>query len=297
MNIDEKGTWPMIVKAHAKINVALNVLNKRSDGYHNLDMVMLPLELHDTVEVEMSPSSIETVVTVDGIELPAGSNNLAAVAVTKMRELYRFNENFKIHIQKRIPMAAGLGGGSSDAAAVVRAIIELLKLPTRETDIINICRSIGSDVPFFYRQMAARVRGTGEILTPISIKNGFDVLIIKPKQGLSTKTVFSKYDENPMPLNDIDPVIKALKAGDDESLAKSIFNQLQPAAASLCPEITTIIDALHKDGFGLVQMTGSGSAVFVLSRHSAQLEPAAVKYGESGYEVMLTRLKAEEQTK
>lgn len=285
----------MIVKAHAKINLALSVLNQQSDGYHELDMVMVPLELHDSIEVSLAPADEKTSVIVAGIDLPEASPNLAFTAVERMREFYRFKENFTIRIHKRIPMAAGLGGGSSDAAVVVRSIVAILKLQTHEKELIDICRSIGSDVPFFYRQEASRVQGTGEILTPLTIKNTYQVLIVKPKNGLSTKTVFAEYDKAPTPPGDIQAVIKALRDGDDEGLGTLLYNQLQPVSEKLRPEIKTIVDSLKNDGFDQVLMSGSGSAVFVLSRHLAKLEQAAVKYGRSGYETILTQTKTKEE--
>ncbi len=291
---EKEGPDPMIVQAHAKINLALNVLSKRFDGYHDLDMVMVPLELHDTIEVILAPDQSETTVTVDGVQLPEGAINLALTAVTKMREAYRFKENFRIHIKKRIPMAAGLGGGSSDGAAVVRSIIAILKLEPQEQDVIHLCRALGSDVPFFYRQEAARVQGTGEILTPLPVKKSYQVMIVKPQEGLSTKAVFAQYDEAPNEPGDIGSVMEALRDDNLSLLAQSLHNQLQPAAEQLCPKISTIVQSVKKDGFDLVLMSGSGSAVFVLSRQLAKLKKAAVKYGKSGYEVLLTQTKAKE---
>lgn len=291
---EKEGPDPMIVQAHAKINLALNVLSKRIDGYHELDMVMVPLALHDTLEVVLAPDQPETTVAVEGAQLPEGSNNLALTAVTKMREIYRFKENFRILIKKRIPMAAGLGGGSSDGAAVVRSLIAILKLQPQDQDVIKLCRALGSDVPFFYRQEAARVQGTGEMLTPLSIKKPYQVMIVKPQAGLSTKAVFAKYDEAPNKPGDIVSVMEALRDDNLSLLAQSLHNQLQPAAEQLCPEIKTIVESLKKDGFDLVLMSGSGSAVFVLSRQLAKLKKAAVKYGKSGYEVLLTQTKTKE---
>jgi len=281
----------MIVKAYAKINIALGVTGKRDDGFHNLDMIVAPLDLHDSIEITAMPAGYDTLVTCDACELTTGDYNLCTIAVNKMREFFRFKENFRIHIHKRIPMSAGLGGGSSDAAAVVKGIMTLLKLKTTETDLIDICRAIGSDVPFFFKQKPARVRGTGEILDPIFINKRYYVLLIKPTQGLATKDVYMKYDENVPESREVRPVIEALKAGDDTDLAHAMFNDLEPAAVALCPEIAAIKRSLKQEGLELVSMSGSGSTVFALSDRLARLEKAARKNIKPEYVVLLTELK------
>jgi len=281
----------MIVKAYAKINIALDVLRKQDDGFHELDMVMAPLDLHDSIEISLVPPSFDTLVTCDSFDLTTGEYNLCTIAVNKMREFYKFKEKFRIHIHKRIPMSAGFGGGSSDAAATIHGIIKLLKLQTKESDIIALCRSIGSDVPYFYRLLPSRVQGTGEILTPIIIKNHYYVLIVKPVEGLSTKEVFARYDQMSGEKHDIMPVIEALTSGDDAKLKESMFNALEPAAISLCPEVAEIKQKLTADGVELVSMSGSGSAVFALDKRLNKLEKLAKKYINLGYIVLLTEIK------
>ena len=285
----------MIVKAYAKINIALNVLARRPDGYHDLDMIMAPLDLHDSIEINLMPPSYLTTVTCDDFDLAADEYNLCSTAVTKMREFYKFKEHFRIHIHKRIPMSAGLGGGSSDAAATVRGIISLLKLKVVEQDIIKVCRSIGSDVPFFYKQIPARVRGTGEMLTPIKIAKPYYVLLIKPSAGLKTKKVFETYDQTTHETKDIDPVIRSLELGDSELLAQTMFNLLEDTSMQLCPEIAAIKQSLHEDGLSLVMMTGSGSTVFALSEQLHKLEKVTKKYVKLGHKVLLTQFRIKER--
>ncbi len=281
----------MIAKAYAKINIALKVLGKKPDGYHELDMVMVPVELHDSIEIVIAPPSCETVVTSDDHDLMTSEYNLCAVAVNKMRDFYKFEENFRIHIHKRIPMSAGLGGGSSDAAAVIRGIITLLKLKVTESDIIGVSRAIGSDVPFFYRQIPARVQGTGEILTPIKVQIPYYVLIVKPHEGLSTTDVFAKYDQmDNQSLKEIPPVIEALAHGDDEAVAETIFNQLEATSTSMCHAIAAIKRALKQDGLPIVLMSGSGTSVFALSMNRERLEISAKKLEKRGHRVLLTQL-------
>lgn len=286
----------MIVKAYAKLNIALNVVSRRNDGYHELDMIMVPLDLHDSIVIDLMPASYVTTVTCDDFDLAADEYNLCSIAVTKMREFYKFKQHFRIHIHKRIPMSAGLGGGSSDAAATVRAIISLLKLKVIEEDIIKICRSIGSDVPFFYRQIPARVRGTGEILTPIKVSKAYYALLVKPASGLKTKQVFEEYDRENHAIKDIDPVIRALELGDTELLGHTMFNMLEATSMKLNPEIASIKQMLTQDGLSLVLMTGSGSTVFALCEQLHKLEKVAKKYVKLGHKVLLTQFRLKEKT-
>ena len=286
----------MIVKAYAKLNIALNVVSRRNDGYHELDMIMVPLDLHDSIVIDLMPASYVTTVTCDDFDLAADEYNLCSIAVTKMREFYKFKQHFRIHIHKRIPMSAGLGGGSSDAAATVRAIISLLKLKVIEEDIIKICRSIGSDVPFFYRQIPARVRGTGEILTPIKVSKAYYALLVKPASGLKTKQVFEQYDRENHAIKDIDPVIRALELGDTELLGHTMFNMLEATSMKLNPEIASIKQMLTQDGLSLVLMTGSGSTVFALCEQLHKLEKVAKKYVKLGHKVLLTQFRLKEKT-
>lgn len=278
----------MIIQAHAKINVALNILNKREDGYHTLDMVMLPLDLHDSIDISLLPPDFDTFITCDDVSLETGEYNLCTIALKAMRERYMFKQEFRIHIHKSIPMAAGLGGGSSDAAAVMHAICTLLKIHPDPTEINEIARKIGSDVPFFYEGKAARVSGVGEVIKPIQVAKRYFVLIVKPGDGLSTKTVYTQYDLMEKDIADVDAVVEALAAGDDDKLGASIANVLEKPAFFLLPAIKKVKDSLIKDGFKIVSMSGSGSSVFALSTSHHLISKAEAKYEKLGYTVIKT---------
>ncbi len=280
----------MYIKSFAKVNVALNILGLREDGFHDLDMVMLPLELCDSIEIEVVPNAHDTFITCDEVSVTGGKYNLAQIAVNKAREKFKFKENFDINIHKEIPISAGLGGGSSNAAAVLMAIIHLLKLnPTRD-ELIELAKSVGSDVPFFLFNKPSRVGGVGDIVEAIPIKVKYEVLIVKPEAGLSTKAVYEKSNEKPYQNCDINAVIQALSTGDDNLLASSIGNSLETAATELLPEIKDIEKSLKDGGFKIVLMTGSGSSVFAFSRDHHAITKAAKKYEKMGYEVVETKL-------
>ena len=283
----------MIVKAYAKINVYLDVLSKREDGYHEMEMVMLPLELHDVIEIESLIGLRDSYVTCDHVELQETKYNLINTTVNKLRDLYHFKQNFNIKVHKEIPISAGLGGGSSNAAATLKAFNHYLKLKLNDDEMNAIGKTIGADVPFCLYNKPALVRGIGEEITPITLKHQYFVLIIKPERGLSTKHVFEKADTIELDHGNVNAVVNALKKGDDEALASSMFNSLEKASLLMVPEIQDVKDMLRKDGLKMVMMSGSGSAVYALSTDANKMKALYKKYEKAGLEVYLTKTLAQ----
>jgi 4-diphosphocytidyl-2-C-methyl-D-erythritol kinase len=279
----------LTVKSFAKINVSLKVLSKREDGYHELEMVNLPLEMHDIIEVEKMPSGSDTFITCDDIGLSHTRHNLCAKAVEAMRDEFKFKESFNISIHKEIPFAAGLGGGSSNAAAVMMALVTLLHIKTTPEVLSRIALSIGADVPFFLLNKPAYVTGIGEKLQLIPAKKQYNCLIVKPQDGLSTTDVFAIADKFDKCAIDTPNVIKAISTGDDALLVKSVGNDLFAPANSLLPEVGKVVASLKADGLPLVSMSGSGSSVFALSNDPKLLAKSARKYMAQGYIVRLTK--------
>lgn len=279
----------LILKSYAKINVSLRVLGKRDDAYHLLEMVNLPLELHDVIEIAKYPHSSDTFITCDDIGLQNARHNLCAKAVDAMRKEFGFSDNFNITIHKEIPFAAGLGGGSSNAATVILAINRLLDLKAPLERLSKVGESIGADVPFFLLCKPAKVTGIGEKLQPLTVKKAYPCLVVKPKKGLSTTDVFSVADRFERTSIDTDNVVSALQTGNDSLLAKSIGNDLFAPAVSLLPEVKELVGSLQNDGFSIVGMSGSGSACFVLSDDLKLLKEKAHKYEQKGYIVCLTK--------
>ncbi len=253
------------VKSYAKINISLDVVRKREDGYHELDSIMLPIELHDSIIIETLQRSGDNFVTVDDFSNGLIHYNLATTAINSMAAKYGFSTKFRIYIHKVIPMQAGLGGGSSNAAFTMKAVNEMLKLGATDEELIELATPLGADIPFFIPCIPSRCRGIGEKLEPIEIKNNYYVLLVKPSAGCSTKEVFKIADSTEYKHPNIENVLKALKEGDDDLLAESIGNSLEEAATSLVPEIKQIKQALLDRGLKIVLMSGSGSTVFALS--------------------------------
>lgn len=244
----------MDVYAFAKLNLALKITGRRPDGYHELDMVMQEISLCDKISIK---KSVELKVESN---VPLPPDNTLTCAARLFFEDTRVSGGAEIFVQKNIPAQAGLGGGSSDGAAVLKALNSLhgTKLTTKE--LVSLGRRIGADVPFFILGGCARARGTGEILTPVINNLHFVYLLAKPAGGVNTKEAYAAYHSLEKTQTDIDGVISALEDGDSLRYAASAGNDLAPAAGHLCPDIQKIISEMR--GAACTMVTGSGSCVF-----------------------------------
>lgn len=285
----------MYAKAYAKINVFLDVVGRRDDGYHDLKMVMLPIELHDSISISVLPYSPHSSVVCDHIELKASKYNMVNKTLNAMKDKYSFEENFTIVVHKEIPISAGLGGGSSNAAATMRSIYSILKIEDTIENKLALAKSLGADVPFCLLNQPALVEGIGEKITPIKIKDNWHVLIVMPDVGLSTKDVFEKADSMELKHGNAEDVISALNKGDEDALSNAMHNSLQAVSTSMNPQIQPIIDLMKSDGLNAVMMSGSGSSVFAISKNKNKLQKVYNKYESMGLDVYLTKVVKEHE--
>lgn len=251
------------LSAHAKINWSLAVLGRRSDGYHLLDTVMQSIALSDTLT--FAPSDALSL-SIDGpVALPDGGDNLVLRAAKLLQQACGVSAGASIGLTKRIPVGAGLGGGSADAAQTLVGLNRLWSLSLTEQELSAFALQLGADVPFCLRGGAARAQGIGEVLTPLPPLKMRHLVLVQPEKGLSTPSVFRCYDGQPPAQNpDIEALIAALIGEDEGMLHLTMRNALQPAAILLQPGIRDCLDALLKQGATHAMMTGSGSAVFGL---------------------------------
>ena len=277
------------IRSFAKINISLNITKKRDDGFHEIDSVMLPISLHDSLVVSKLKNTNDNFVTVDDFSIGSFSYNLATFSIEKLQSVYHFGDKFRVLIHKVIPIQAGLGGGSSNAACTMKAVNSILKLGATDEELIELSKSLGCDIPFFIKCKPARVQGVGEILSPINVKNNYYVLIVKPELGCSTKEIYALSDTMELKTCNLDNVVKALEEGNDDLLAENMYNALQEPAIKTVPQIQTIIDELKNNGLKMVQVTGSGSAVFALSTDKALLTKILKKL-EDKYEIELAKV-------
>lgn len=276
----------MVVQAYAKLNLVLNVDKEKIGDYHKIESLMIPVSLHDTIDISILKDGKDSYITCDNFELVGEKYNLVTKAIDLLRLKFGFKENFRIIIYKRIFISAGLGGGSADAAAVIRGIVKLLHLEISDAELIELGMQIGSDVPFCLFNKPAVAKGKGEKL---AILDDFDkryhFLIIKPKVSLKTKDVYDEFDKiNEQNHFDIEKTIEAYNKGCKE-LEGKLFNALEPAAFNLAPEVKELINSLKDEGQQNVMMSGSGSAVFVLSDNRKNAFKIMKRYSELGYSV------------
>lgn len=280
----------MIEKAYAKINLSLDIKDKREDNYHDLETIMLPIELHDTIDISYNRDSEDDFVVCDNFCVKVSKYNLVHKMLDEARKELKFKEHFNINIHKNIFIQAGLGGGSADAGAALRAIIKMLNLKVSNEQLMNIGIKIGSDVPWAIFNKPTLLKRKGDELEFFEHKSPFYVILVKPKEGLSTQVVFNKFDENPEAYRGtIEKVKEAYLKDDLDELDKITFNVLQNPAISFLPEIEKVIDYLRIDGFKSVLMTGSGSCVFGLTKDKKLLKYAEEKYESLGYDVCATK--------
>ena len=276
----------MKIKAYAKINLTLNVLGKFDNGYHNLDMINLPLKLHDQIRIIEKPHFKETIVKTSVKEIK--ENNIVLTAVQTLRSKYHFENHFLIKIKKNIPLLSGLCGGSADAAATLSGLFQLLNVQLSHKKQIEKATLIGADVPFCLFNQPARVQGLGEKLNFFSFKKQHSVLIVKPQEGLSTKEVYENIDFQSLKTHDLDQIISAIVDGNLNLLDKLIGNNLEKPAIRLLEEIQTIKNLMIQDGLKNVLMSGAGSAVFSLDERKKHSR-LAKKYKKLGYNVIITK--------
>ncbi len=263
----------IVERAHAKINLSLDITGNRPDGYHLLRMVMQTLELSDTVTIERKDPECG-IRTRTGGNVPDDRDNLAYRAAALLKEETGFSEGLCISIEKRIPVSAGLAGGSSDCAAVLRGVNKLLDLGIPEEKLEALGLKLGADVPYCIKGGTALAEGTGEILTPIVPPlSGCPVLLIKPKQGVSTKEAYQAYDrEETDDHPDTDAVVSAVKNRDIDGLGRLLNNVLEGPAFRMVPVIKEIKDFLKESGVKGALMSGSGSTVFALDTDKEVLQ-------------------------
>ncbi|MEO6834934.1 MAG: 4-(cytidine 5'-diphospho)-2-C-methyl-D-erythritol kinase [Candidatus Tumulicola sp.] len=255
--------------APAKINLTLEVLARRDDGYHGIRSVMVPLDLADELVIERSE---RFVFACDRADLE-GNDNLVVRALAALGEL----PPCRIELRKRIPTQAGLGGGSSDAAAILRAAMAGAFGPRPAVDWLRIARGLGSDVPFFLAGTGALVEGTGERVTPLGALPPWHALVIKPPVDISTAAAYADLDRQP---RDSRPrsashsiaMLTALQRGRFDEVEALLQNDFQRVVAARAPEIGAAIDALESAGAPKALLAGSGSCVFTLADSRATIE-------------------------
>ena len=252
--------------AFSKINLFLEVMGKRPDGYHNLAMVMQRLELCDILSISLSNGSLIQL-EINNSNLPADDTNLVVKAAKLIMKEYNITQPIQIKLDKRIPVGAGLGGGSSDCAATLIGLNRLFELNIPTATLMELGKTLGADVPFCIfanspgNSGTAIAKGIGERLTPMEAHPHCSVVLACPDVHVSTKEIFEKlhYSDNPCRS---DNFISAYNTGTPQAIAKIFYNRFTQITSAIHPQITTLITDLQSEGALGAGMTGTGATVF-----------------------------------
>lgn len=260
------------IPVFAKINWNLRVLGRRDDGYHEIDTVLQSIDLHDTITFERTDDNTIRLWCDDRF-VPTDQTNLVWRAAAALREGYAVESGVNIRLVKRIPSEAGLGGGSSDAAATLIALADFWGLTTSVNEVLQIAQSLGSDVPFFCYGGTARATGRGNVIEPLGDAAERHLLVIKPNASVSTAKAYEALHSPALTSSEAKPILSRSQASDDSASfdLNALHNDFETAIFQLEPEIERAKNALLKSGAGAAMLCGSGSAVVgIFEKQDAQ---------------------------
>ena len=271
----------VVIKAMAKVNLGLDVLRRRENGYHDVKMVMQTVDLYDTLTLSKIDKGI--VITTNTGELPLDEDNLIFKAAKLLLEYTDKKAGVSIHLDKQIPIAAGMAGGSTDAAATLLGLNELCNLDLTKEALAEIGVKIGADVPYCIYGGTYLSEGIGEVLTKLPDAPDCYVVIAKPEIGVSTKYVYENlHIETVEKHPDIDGMIDAIKKGSLDGVAKKMENVLETVTIKRYPEIETMKKCLLKNGAESALMSGSGPTVFGIFKEENIAKQALSKLQKTG---------------
>ena len=263
------------LKALAKINLGLDVLGKRENGYHDVRMIMQSIYLYDTIRIEKTGADEGISLCSNLSYLPSDGNNIAYKAAQLLKEEFRIREGVRITLDKHIPVAAGLAGGSSNAAAVLFGMNRMFRLGLSQKELMDRGVKLGADVPYCIMRGTVLAEGIGEELTRLPAMPKCTVLIAKPPVSVSTKMVYEALDAEEIPKHpDIDGIIKGLEEGDLRQIARSMGNVLEDVTIPMHPVIAQIKQEMLEAGAIGAMMSGSGPTVFGLFENRAAARTA-----------------------
>ncbi|MFD6509419.1 MULTISPECIES: 4-(cytidine 5'-diphospho)-2-C-methyl-D-erythritol kinase [Bacillus] len=285
----------LLVKAPAKINLSLDVLGKRQDGYHEVKMIMTTIDLADRLELmELAEDRIE--ILSHNRYVPDDQRNLAYQAAKLLKEKFNVKKGVSITIEKTIPVAAGLAGGSSDAAATLRGLNKLWNLGLTIEELAELGAEIGSDVSFCVYGGTAVATGRGEKIEHIKTPPSCWVILAKPHIGVSTADVYGNLKLNRVTHPNVDKMVEVINDGDYKGICDTVGNVLEDVTFVMHPEVARIKAQMKRFGADAVLMSGSGPTVFGLVHHDSRMH--RIYNGLKGFceQVYAVRLLGERET-
>jgi 4-diphosphocytidyl-2-C-methyl-D-erythritol kinase len=285
---NESGISGVTIFAPAKLNLFLEVLAKRPDGYHDLETLMVAIDWCDTLRLSARDDDrlrFTARWAIQGAyhcgDLPLGAENIVVRALEKMRQVAGVARGANMELIKRIPSAAGLGGASSDAAAAIAGANILWDLKWSPQKLADIAADLGSDIPFFLGAPVAVCRGRGEIIEPLDGLPPLDVVVVRPPEGLSTPAVYKRCHPADRPASSA-PLLAAWRRGDFAGVGRALTNRLEEPAARLSPWIGRLRESFAREPCYGYQMSGSGSSYFGICKSAAHARRVAARFRSGG---------------
>ena len=269
------------LKAHAKVNLFLEILGKRDDGYHEIETIMQEVSLADNLQFEEIQEGIK--LKCNNKNIPINQDNLVCKAANLILKECGIKKGVLINLEKNIPVGAGLGGGSSDAAATLKALNSLWKVGLNDRDLIEFAAKLGSDIPFFINGKTSLCSGRGEVISPVKVRDRMDYLILFPHVHISTETIYKNLKiDLTKKRKDVSFFLDALKYSEVASISKLLFNRLEEVIFATYPDLLLVKRSLESFGFCGLSISGSGSAFFGLCKDRHQAEVIKSKVESSG---------------
>ncbi|CUO53067.1 4-(cytidine 5'-diphospho)-2-C-methyl-D-erythritol kinase [Clostridium sp. NSJ-49] len=278
----------MKMKAYAKVNISLDIVGKRDDGYHLLRMIMQNIDLYDEIIVEKNNKDI--IIECNKNYVPTDSRNLAYKAAIAFKERYNIAEGVKIKIFKNIPVSAGLAGGSTDAATVLKIMNKLFEVNASDEELMELGLKLGADVPYCIKGGTALCEGIGEIITPLNPFKNKIIVLVKPSFGVSTKEVYKNFNMEKVKKHpETEELIKAMDEDNLRYVAYNMKNLLENVTLKKHKVLIDLKEEMNKYGAINSMMSGSGPTVFAFFDDMLKAQKCFEKMKEKYNEVFLTR--------
>ena len=269
------------VKAPAKVNLFLEILGKRDDGYHEIETIMQEIDLADNLQLEEIQEGVK--LECNDKSIPVNQDNLVCKAANLILMECGIRKGVLINLEKNIPVGAGLGGGSSDAAATLKALNSLWEVGLNDEELMGFAAKLGSDIPFFINGKTSLCKGRGEVITPVEVRSRMDYLILFPRVHISTETIYKNLKiDLTKKRKDVSFFLDALKYSEAADISKLLFNRLEEVIFATYPDLLQVKSTLESFDFCGVSISGSGSAFFGLCNDRYQAEVIKSKVELSG---------------
>lgn len=279
----------MRIKAYAKVNISLDIVGKReSDGYHLLKMIMQGIDLYDVIDVDKQRQGIT--ITCNKTYVPVDERNLAYKAAALFKKIYDIKDGVQINITKNIPVSAGLAGGSTDGAAVLKAMNKIFNINASNEELMDIGLSLGADIPYCIQGGTALCEGVGEIITPLKSFKDKIIVLVKPGFGVSTKEVYKNFDINKVRKHpETGKLIEAMKNDDIKYVAENMKNLLENVTLRKHRILIRIKEEMNSYGAIGSMMSGSGPTVFAFFDDMLKAQMCFEKMKDKYSDVFITR--------